>query len=63
MDEYAPDTIYASSTSGLLISEIQKLSKFPEKCIIAHPFNPPHLIPLVESSRQENKQSNSITSL
>jgi carnitine 3-dehydrogenase len=48
MDEYAPDAIYASSTSGLLISEIQKLSKFPERCIIAHPFNPPHLIPLVE---------------
>jgi len=48
MDKYAPEAIYASSTSGLLISEIQKMSKYPERCITAHPFNPPHLIPLVE---------------
>lgn len=42
------DVIFASSTSGLLISEIAKLSKFPQRCISAHPYNPPHLIPLVE---------------
>lgn len=48
MDQYAPEAIYASSTSGLLISEIQKHSKYPGRCIVAHPFNPPHLIPLVE---------------
>ena len=53
LDEYAPEAIYASSSSGLLISEIQKLSKFPERCIIAHPFNPPHLIPLVEIVKGE----------
>jgi carnitine 3-dehydrogenase len=53
LDEYAPRAIYASSSSGLLISEIQKLSKFPERCIIAHPFNPPHLIPLVEIVKGE----------
>jgi 3-hydroxyacyl-CoA dehydrogenase len=48
LDRYAPGVIYATSTSGLLISEIQKTSKYPERCITAHPFNPPHLIPLVE---------------
>jgi 3-hydroxyacyl-CoA dehydrogenase len=44
-----PDVIIASSSSGLTMSEIQKgATSHPERCIIAHPFNPPHLIPLVE---------------
>jgi 3-hydroxyacyl-CoA dehydrogenase len=44
-----PDVIIASSSSGLTMSEIQKgASSHPERCVIAHPFNPPHLIPLVE---------------
>ena len=44
-----PDTIIASSSSGLTMSEIQKACrKHPERCVIGHPFNPPHLIPLVE---------------
>jgi 3-hydroxyacyl-CoA dehydrogenase len=42
------DVIIASSSSGLLISRIQTVCKHPERCIIGHPFNPPHLIPLVE---------------
>jgi 3-hydroxyacyl-CoA dehydrogenase len=45
----APDVIIASSSSGLTMSEIQKgAATHPERCVIAHPFNPPHLIPLVE---------------
>lgn len=40
--------ILASSTSGLLMTEIQKAAVKPERCITAHPINPPHLIPLVE---------------
>lgn len=49
VDRLAGDqVIYASSTSGLLISEIAKLSQYPRRCIGAHPYNPPHLIPLVE---------------
>ena len=45
----APDVIVASSSSGLTMSEIQKGAKsHPERCVIAHPFNPPHLIPLTE---------------
>jgi len=45
----AADVIIASSSSGLTMSEIQKgAASHPERCVIAHPFNPPHLIPLVE---------------
>jgi 3-hydroxyacyl-CoA dehydrogenase len=44
-----PEVIIASSSSGLTMSEIQKGAKtHPERCVIAHPFNPPHLIPLTE---------------
>lgn len=49
MDRLAPGrTILASSSSGLLMTEIQKNVSRPERCLIAHPFNPPHLVPLVE---------------
>lgn len=47
------DTIIVSSTSGLLITEIAKYAKNPERFIGAHPYNPPHLIPLVEITRGE----------
>src|SRR5271169_5328802 len=44
-----PDVIIASSSSGLTMSEIQKgAASHPERCVIGHPFNPPHLIPLTE---------------
>src|ERR1700722_10910881 len=44
-----PDVIIASSSSGLTMSEIQSgCRSHPERCVIGHPFNPPHLIPLVE---------------
>jgi len=53
-DRYAAaDAIFASSTSGLLITEIARGSKHPERCIGAHPYNPPHLIPLVEINKGE----------
>jgi len=43
-----PDTILASSSSGFLISRMQSRCKRPQRCVLGHPFNPPHLIPLVE---------------
>jgi len=43
-----PDSIVASSSSGLTMSIIQSACKHPERCVIGHPFNPPHMIPLVE---------------
>jgi 3-hydroxyacyl-CoA dehydrogenase len=50
LDKLAPaSTLIASSSSGLTMSEIQKAcAGHPERCFIGHPFNPPHLIPLVE---------------
>jgi len=44
----APDAVLASSSSGLLISRLQSACRHPGRCVIGHPFNPPHLIPLVE---------------
>jgi len=50
LDELLPaDVIIASSSSGLTMSEIQAAcEQHPERCVIGHPFNPPHLVPLVE---------------
>jgi 3-hydroxyacyl-CoA dehydrogenase len=50
LDELLPaDVIIASSSSGLTMSEIQSACRsHPERCVIGHPFNPPHLVPLVE---------------
>lgn len=47
------ETIIASSTSGLLITEICKYANHPERFIGGHPYNPPHLIPLVEITKGE----------
>src|SRR6201995_2011591 len=43
-----PDAIIASSSSGLTMSTMQSACKHPERCVIGHPFNPPHVVPLVE---------------
>lgn len=49
MDALTPETtILASSSSGIPIGVSQSQCKHPERCVIGHPFNPPHLIPLVE---------------
>jgi 3-hydroxyacyl-CoA dehydrogenase len=49
MDALTPaTTILASSSSGIPIGVSQSQCKHPERCVIGHPFNPPHLMPLVE---------------
>jgi len=49
MDAATPaDSLIASSSSTLTMSVIQSKCARPERCLIGHPFNPPHLIPLVE---------------
>src|ERR1700735_5378475 len=49
IDAAAPeDSIIASSSSGLTMSVMQSACKHPERCVTGHPFNPPHIIPLVE---------------
>ena len=61
VDKHAPaDAVFASSTSGLLITEIAKRSKHQERCLGAHPYNPPHLIPLVEISRGEKTSEETV---
>ena len=52
------ETIIASSTSSFLPSELQEASNYPERIIIGHPMNPPHLIPLVEIVMGEVKDEN-----
>ena len=44
----APDALVASSASGLMLTEMQGGWTSPNRFVIGHPFNPPHLIPLVE---------------
>jgi carnitine 3-dehydrogenase len=42
------DSLIATSSSGILISDIQDAAACPERVLLGHPFNPPHLMPLVE---------------
>jgi len=49
MDDATPlDSIIASSSSGITPSVMQSNCKHPERVLVGHPFNPPHIIPLVE---------------
>src|SRR5882762_6325656 len=49
MDEATPpNSIIASSSSGITMDVIQSGAKRPERCVIGHPFNPPHVVHLVE---------------
>jgi 3-hydroxyacyl-CoA dehydrogenase len=49
MDDATPvDSLLASSSSGITPSVIQTNCRHPERVVIGHPFNPPHIIPLVE---------------
>ena len=47
-DATPPHAILASSSSGIPMDVIQTGAKRPERCVIGHPFNPPHIVPLVE---------------
>src|SRR5271165_7023331 len=49
MDDATPvDSLIASSSSGITPSVMQTKCKHPERVLVGHPFNPPHIIPLVE---------------
>jgi 3-hydroxyacyl-CoA dehydrogenase len=49
MDDVTPvDSLIASSSSGITPSVMQTKCKHPERILVGHPFNPPHIIPLVE---------------
>ncbi|MGY4902131.1 3-hydroxyacyl-CoA dehydrogenase NAD-binding domain-containing protein [Streptomyces sp. 900116325] len=47
-DATPPGAIIASSSSGITMSVIQAECRRPERTVIGHPFNPPHIVPLVE---------------
>ncbi|GLY40565.1 hydroxylacyl-CoA dehydrogenase [Amycolatopsis sp. NBRC 101858] len=49
IEENAPaDALFLTSTSGIPATEIATALERPERLVVGHPFNPPHLIPLVE---------------
>jgi 3-hydroxyacyl-CoA dehydrogenase len=49
MDAATPaDSIIASSSSGITPSVMQSNCQHPERVLVGHPFNPPHIVPLVE---------------
>lgn len=43
-----PDAILSSSASGLTLTQMQDGWRDPSRIVLGHPFNPPHLVPLVE---------------
>lgn len=55
----APDVVIASSTSSLLASDLQSAARHPQRILVGHPMNPPHLLPMVElvSGRQTSEES------
>jgi 3-hydroxypropionate dehydrogenase (NADP+) len=62
MDAAAPDhAILASSASGLLMTEIQKLVTRPDRCVLAHPVLPVYLIPLVEIAGGEQTSRETVS--
>jgi 3-hydroxypropionate dehydrogenase (NADP+) len=65
MDELAPKrVVFASSTSGFMMTDIARdMKNHPERAIVAHPWNPVHLVPLVEVSpgKKTNKETVNLT--
>lgn len=61
MDAAAPaHTILASSSSGLSVTAMQSACNRPERVVLGHPFNPPHMIPLVEVGGGQHTSPESI---
>ncbi|CAB3700396.1 3-hydroxyacyl-CoA dehydrogenase NAD-binding domain-containing protein [Achromobacter aegrifaciens] len=55
-----PQVIVASSSSGLIMSRLQSQCRHASRFVIGHPFNPPHLIPLVEVVGGEQTSADTI---
>lgn len=57
MEAYLPEeAIISSSSTGMPVSVIAEGAKHPERIIVAHPFNPSYLIPLMEISKSEKTE-------
>jgi 3-hydroxyacyl-CoA dehydrogenase len=49
MDRLAPpETLLFTSTSSFPVGQVRARTARPERCLLGHPFNPPHILPLVE---------------
>lgn len=63
IEKAAPKSaLIASSTSGLLPSELQEDMKYPERFLVGHPFNPVYLLPMVEVVAGKKTSPNSVAS-
>jgi 3-hydroxyacyl-CoA dehydrogenase len=60
IEQYNSTAIIASSTSGQLITDIAAKAKYPQRIIAGHPFNPVHLVPLVELAKGEKTSQEAI---
>ena len=54
------DVVIASSTSGLMMTDIQADCPTPERTVVGHPFNPPYLMPLVEVAGGEETSNDTV---
>lgn len=64
VEEYLPfNSLYVTSASALKVSDIARDAKNPERCIAGHPYNPPHLIPLVEVALGDHTTEDTVISL
>ena len=64
LDELCPDrTILASNTSSLLPSRLAEVTQRPDKVLVTHYFNPPHLLPLVEIVRGEQTSDETVNTV
>lgn len=55
-----PETVIASSTSGILPTLLQRDCAHPERVLVGHPFNPVHILPLVEVVAGERTSSTAV---
>ena len=55
-----PETVIASSTSGILPTLLQRDCTHPERVLVGHPFNPVHILPLVEVVAGERTSSTAV---
>ena len=63
-EKYAKDDcVLCSATSGLLVTKIAEDAEGPERIFGAHPYNPPHLIPLIEISQGEKSDPETANAL
>jgi 3-hydroxyacyl-CoA dehydrogenase len=56
-----PDVVIGSSTSGIPMTSMARNTRHPERCVVVHPTNPPHIVPLVEIVPGERTAPETVT--